>query len=170
LLFRGDQIVGVVDYDKVRWQPRVVELAEALIYFTSARPGHFKHLIYPGFLHWDKFSSFLRYYLGGARGNEKGSDRQSTLSPADSSNDARESLEIAFLTDGEVYALSDFICCIWLSVSLERLLEKGARPAAALEALQELLELGEWGARNRELMQLLSVLARVSATKGWCND
>ena len=49
LLFEGDRIVGVVDYDKARWQPRIVELAEALIYFSSPRPGHLKHLVYPVF-------------------------------------------------------------------------------------------------------------------------
>jgi homoserine kinase type II len=50
LLCEDDRIVGVVDYDKARWQPRVVEVAEALIYFASPRPGHLKHLVYPGTL------------------------------------------------------------------------------------------------------------------------
>ena len=39
LIFEGDCIAGVVDYDNARWQPRVVELAEVLIYFASPRPG-----------------------------------------------------------------------------------------------------------------------------------
>ena len=42
LLFDGDRIVGVLDYDEASWQPRVAELAEALIYFSSPRPGHLK--------------------------------------------------------------------------------------------------------------------------------
>ena len=50
LLFEGNYIIGVVDYDKARWQPRVVELAEALIYFASPRPGPLQYLVYSGSL------------------------------------------------------------------------------------------------------------------------
>jgi Ser/Thr protein kinase RdoA (MazF antagonist) len=50
LIFGDDHIVGVVDYEKALWQPRIVELAEALIYFASSRPGHLQHLVYPGLL------------------------------------------------------------------------------------------------------------------------
>jgi homoserine kinase type II len=125
LLFHGDRIVGVVDYDKARWQPRIVELAEALIYFASSRPGHLKHLVYPGFLEWDKFSSFLHDYAYA---------------------------QAVSLREQEVRALPDYICCIWLSISLQRLLEKGHQPAKALEALREVLSLGEWSAANRQRM------------------
>ena len=125
LLFDGDRIVGVVDYDKAGWQPRIVELAEVLIYFASSRPGHLKHLVYPGFLEWDKFTSFLHHYAC-AQAVPPGAQ--------------------------EVCALPDYIRCIWLSVSLQRLLEKGHQPAEALEALREVSSLGEWSAANRQRM------------------
>jgi len=119
LLFDGDRIVGVVDYDKARWQPRVVELAEALIYFASPRPGHLKHLVYPGFLKWEPFTRFLHAYT-----------------------------HVVVPDEDEVQALPDYVQCIWLQISLQRLLEKGPRPPAALEALQEVLALGDWSSAN----------------------
>jgi len=123
LIFEDDRIVGVVDYDKARWQPRVVELAEALIYFASPRPGHLRHLVYPGVLQWKPFTRFLRHYARVIRPEES-----------------------------EVRALPDYVRCIWLSISLQRLLEKGPRPATALEALQEVLALGEWAWANTQRM------------------
>jgi len=125
LLFDGDRIVGVVDYDKARWQPRIVELAEVLIYFASSRPGHLKHLVYRGFLDWDKFTSFLQHYA---------------------------CAQSVSLGKQEVRALPDYIRCIWLSISLQRLLEKGHQPTEALEALREVLSLGDWAAANRQRM------------------
>jgi len=152
LLFKGDRLVGVFDYDKARMQPRVVELAEALIYFASTRPGHLKHVVYPGFLDLDKFGSFLRYYSCGVCTNEGGFDWLNTSSELHFPSDKQDSSGVSFLRDGEVYALSDYICCIWLSVSLQRLLEKDAGQVPALAALQEVRQLGEWGARNREII------------------
>ena len=55
-------IIDVVDYDKARWQPRVVEVAEALICFASPRLGHMKRLVYPGFLNWESLACFLHHY------------------------------------------------------------------------------------------------------------
>lgn len=121
LLFEGDRIVCVVDYDKACWQPRAVELAEALIYFASPRPGHLKHLVYPGFLDWEPFTRFLQNY-------------------------ARATI----LDENEVHALPDYLLCIWVSVSLKRLLEKGARPAEALETLREVLALADWANTNAQ--------------------
>ncbi len=123
LLFEGDRIIGVVDYDKASWQPRVVELAEALIYFASPRPGHLKHLVYPGFLNWEPFLRFSQSYA-----------------------------RAAVLKEKEVRTLSDYIRCIWLSVSLKRLLEKGPCPAEALQALQEVLALAHWAKANGHQM------------------
>jgi homoserine kinase type II len=134
LLFDGDRIVGVVDFDKANWQPRVAEMAEALIYFASPRPGHLKHLVYPGFLEKERFFRFLENYA-----------RASTLD------------------EHEVRALPDYICCIWLSISLMRLLEKDTqRPAQALEALQEVLALGTWVSVNaKQMIELgLAILTR----------
>ncbi len=123
LLFDGDHIVGVVDYDKARWQPRVVELAEALIYFASPRPGHLKHLVYPGFLAWEPFTRFLRHYA-----------------------------RVISLKEDEARALPDYVRCIWLSVSLQRLLEKGPRPVEASDVLREVLALGDWAMDNTQRM------------------
>jgi Ser/Thr protein kinase RdoA (MazF antagonist) len=119
----SDDIVSVVDYDKARWQPRVVELAEALIYFASPRPGHLKHLVYPGFLEWDRFALFLHHYASEAT-----------------------------LSEREAHALPDYIRCIWLQVSLQRLWEKGKRPPETQEALREVLALGDWAEANTEKM------------------
>ncbi|MFH1241889.1 MAG: phosphotransferase [Pseudomonadota bacterium] len=132
LLLEEDRIVGVVDYDKARWQPRVVELAEVIIYFASPRPGHLKHLVYPGFLEWDKVTNFMHNYACALGLDDKKED--------------------VFLKDQEISALPDYIRCIWLSVSLQRLLEKGPHPTDALEALREVLSLGEWSGANRERM------------------
>jgi homoserine kinase type II len=123
LLFDGDRIVGVVDYDKARRQPRVVELAEALIYFSSPRPGHLQHLVYPGYLRREVFTSFLQGYG-----------------------------RVITLDEEEVGALPDIIVCIWLQVSLQRLAEKRERPAQAQEALNEVLMLAEWANANAEWM------------------
>jgi homoserine kinase type II len=123
LLFRDDRIVGVVDYDKARWQPRVVELAEALVYFTSPRPGILKHLVYPGPLEWEPFERFVRDYASKVK-----------------------------LHENETHALPDYIRCIWMQVSLQRLSEHSSRPTEAAEALQETLALAEWAAENAEQM------------------
>jgi Ser/Thr protein kinase RdoA (MazF antagonist) len=119
----SDRIVGVVDYDKARWQPRVVELAETLIYFASPRSGYLRHLVYPGFLEWEPFERFLRHYAS-----------------------------VDKLNRSETYALPDYIRCIWLQIALQRLREKGPRPPEALEALGEVLALGEWAKANTEQM------------------
>lgn len=128
LLFAGDQLVGVVDYDKARWQPRVVELAEALIYFASPRPGHLKHLVYPGILRWPPLVHFVQDYSRFIR-----------------------------LEESEMGALPHYVRCIWLQVSLTRLLECHPRlPPAARWALQEVLALADWAEANAEdLKQLL---------------
>lgn len=124
LLFDGDRIVGVVDYDKANWQPRVAEMAEALIYFASPRPGHLKHLVYPGFLEWEPFRRFLQAYT-------------------------RDGV----LIEGEICALPDYICCIWFSFSLQRLWEKSAQcPTQAAEALHEVLTLVDWALTRRAEM------------------
>jgi len=123
LLFDGDRIIGVVDYDKARWQPRIVELAEALIYFSSPRPGNLQHLVYPGVLDWERFAHFWRNYA-----------------------------RVVALKKGEGRALPDYVRCIWLQMSLTRLLEKGSRPPEAYAALQEVLVLANWARANTQPM------------------
>jgi len=135
LLFQGDHIVGVVDYDKANWQPRVVELAEALIYFASPRPGQLKHLVYPGTLEWEPFARFLQGYA-----------------------------RVVTLDEDEVHALPDYICCIWVSVSLrctaQRLREERLGPSEALAALQEVLALADWASANAGNMIEMAHMAR----------
>jgi Ser/Thr protein kinase RdoA (MazF antagonist) len=124
LLFDGDRVVGVVDYDKSSWQPRVAELAEALIYFASPRPGHLRYLVYPGFLVWEPFSRFVQGYAG-----------------------------LITLDEDEARALPDYVWCIWSSVSLWRLLERApSRPPEARAALQEVLALANWARANASRM------------------
>jgi homoserine kinase type II len=123
LIFRGDRIVGVVDYDRARWHPRLAEIAEALVYFASPRPGPLKHIVYSGVLSWEPFSRFLESYA------------------------AAHPLEKV-----EIQALPDYVSGIWISWSLRRLLEKGSRPEDAVEALQEVLLLADWARTNAEQM------------------
>ena len=135
LLFEDDLIVGVVDYDKARWQPRLVELAEALIYFVSPRSGrgHLRHLVYPGFLEWEPFTRFLLHYV-----------------------------RFIALDESEIRALPDYVRCIWLQISLQRLLEKGPRPAEPLEVLREVLALGDWAATQTQ--QMINVVSLIPVT------
>jgi Ser/Thr protein kinase RdoA (MazF antagonist) len=123
LLFRDDRIVGVVDYDKARWEPRVAELAEALIYFASPRPGYTEHLVYPGVLRWEPLTRFLNSYTAG-------------LMPEQS----------------EMRALPDYVRAIWLSVSLQLLAKKEPSAAQAECALLELLQLADWARDNTQRM------------------
>ncbi len=132
LLFDGDRVVGLVDYDKTGWQPRVAELAEALIYFASPRPGHMKHLVYPGFLVWEPFTRFVQGYACVIR-----------------------------LGENEARALPDYVWCIWFSVSLRRLLERAPRrPPEAVAALQEVLALANWARANASQMFEVACQAR----------
>jgi homoserine kinase type II len=133
LIFRGDSIVGVVDYDRARKEPRVVELAEALIYFSSPRTGHMRHIVYPGFLNWEPFSHFVEAYH-----------------------------HTHALYEADARALPDYIRAIWLYWSARRLLEGGPRPDYALEALQEVVTLVDWARDHAKTMReaALSTLLR----------
>ena len=142
--------MGVVDYDKSCWQPRAVELAEALIYFASPRPGHLKHLVYSGFFDWDKFTTFIRYYTYGISSDEMEPVRLAWLPQLDSSRKKADSLMDIFLKEKEVWTLPDYICCIWLTVSLAQLLEQDSCPAAVSEILREVLDLAVWSHENRQ--------------------
>lgn len=123
LLFDDDRIVGVVDYDKACWQPRVVELAEALIYFASPRPGDLRHLVYPGVLQWKPFTEFLQAYA-----------------------------RVTVPDESEVQVLPDYIRCVWLQASVQRLSQEGRRPTPESEALEEMLRLAGWARANAATM------------------
>jgi homoserine kinase type II len=133
LIFRGETVVGVVDYDRARWEPRVAELAEALIYFSAPHPAHMRHIVYPGFLQWAPFYRFLEAY-----------------------NYTRT------LQEEEAQALPDYVGAVWLFWSLRRLLEGGPRPDFAPEALQETIALFDWAQSNAGQMTeaALSVILR----------
>ncbi len=115
LLFDGDGIVGVVDYDKARWRPRVLEVAEALIHFAAERPGHFKHIVYPGILDLGVIRQFVAAYA-----------------------------EVVSLSESENQALPHWIRTIWLCASLNPPLEPPMSLEAAPQALPEVLALAGW--------------------------
>ena len=115
LLFDGDRIVGVVDYDKARWQPRVIELAEALIYFATERSGHLKHIVYSGTLDLGVVHQFLAAYT-----------------------------DMVSLSEPEIHALPHLIRMIWLCASLNPPLEPLMSPEAAPQAAPEVLALAGW--------------------------
>jgi homoserine kinase type II len=115
LLFDGDCIVGVVDYDKARWQPRVLEVAEALIYFARERSEHFKHIVYSGVLDLGVVHQFLAAYVG-----------------------------MVSLSESEMRALPHWMRTIWLCASLDPPLEPLMSLEAAAQALPEVLALGGW--------------------------
>lgn len=123
LIFKGDRIVGVVDYDKARWHPRIAELAEALIYFSSPRTTYVKRIVYPGVLSWEPFSLFLEGYC-----------------------------QVQSLDSKEMQALPDYVEAIWLSMSLRRLWERESHPDHAIEALGEVLSLVDWASANASQM------------------
>jgi Ser/Thr protein kinase RdoA (MazF antagonist) len=135
LLFDGDRIVAVVDYDKANRQPRMAEVAEALIYFSSPREDNLRHLVYTGFLEWEPFARFLKHYCAAAT-----------------------------LLRREVGALPDYVGCIWLTMSLRRLLERyPQRPEEAEPALQEVVALGTWARANAEKMRTTARVASEAA-------
>ena len=118
LLFDADRVAGVVDFDHASWQPRVVELAEALIYFATPDPGPLQYVVYRGALDWDPLAHFLRHYI-----------------------------ELIIPDEAEIEALPGVLQCIWMQRCLQRLLERfPRRPAHAAEMLEEVEWLGVWAA------------------------
>jgi Ser/Thr protein kinase RdoA (MazF antagonist) len=138
LLYCGDQIVGVVDYDKANWQPRVAEVAEALIYFAAPRTDQMVHLVYPGLLNRERFARFLRNYATAVD-----------------------------LEPDEAQVVPDYVGCIWLTMSLRRLWEREQnRPAGAVQALHEALALGTWASINAPQMAQIAGTARAEHRVG----
>lgn len=150
LIFQNDRIVGVVDYDKSSWQPRVAELAEALIFFSSTSEGSLKHLVYSGFLSWDKFSKFLLGYASAFSSTAGDSRKQGHLIRFEAGNVATRTGVETFFGVSELMVLPDYIRCIWLSISLRGLSERGPFLTEFSEALNEVLTLGNWAAKNTQ--------------------
>jgi homoserine kinase type II len=115
LIFQGDTLVGVVDYDRARWTWRVEELAEAVIYFTAERPGHLQHVVYPGVLDLDAVRRFLASYAQRTR-----------------------------LLESEARALPHVIRTIWMCASLDPPLRPPPSVEEAPQALPEVLILADW--------------------------
>jgi len=132
LLFDGDCIVGVVDYDKARWRPRVLELAEALIYFAAERSGHFKHIVYSGTLDPGVVCQFLAAYCN----------------------------EAVSLSEAEIQALPHWIRTIWLCASLDPPLQPLMSLEAAPQALPEVLALADWAQAHASDMVEIALMAQ----------
>ncbi len=116
LIFQGDTVAGVVDFDQAHWAWRAMELAEALIYFTAECSGEFQHIVYPGVLDLDGVCQFLGAYCEKARPSE-----------------------------AEIRALPHMVRTIWLCASLAPPLEPPMSFEAAAQALPEVLALAGWG-------------------------
>jgi homoserine kinase type II len=115
LIFQGDTVAGVVDYDLAHWCMRSMELAEALIYFAKEHTVRLRHIVYSGVLDLDAVRQFLAVYHGTTR-----------------------------LLEAEIRALPYFIGVIWLSASLDPPLEPALSLADAPQALPEILLLANW--------------------------
>jgi Ser/Thr protein kinase RdoA (MazF antagonist) len=115
LIWRGDTIVGVVDYDQAHWCARALELAEALIYFTREPDKRFRHIVYPGVLDLGKVRRFLRAYG-----------------------------QVIRLSEAEVRALPQLIRTIWMCASLQPPLEPRLTLERAAQVLPEVLALADW--------------------------
>jgi Ser/Thr protein kinase RdoA (MazF antagonist) len=115
LVFQGDHLVGVVDYDLAHWSARAMEVAEAIIAFCTEPGLGLKHIVYPGALDLDVASRFMTAYLHQVP-----------------------------LTEMEIRALPDMIRTIWLCAALDPPLEPPLSREAAPKALPEILALANW--------------------------
>ncbi len=168
LIFQKDCIVGVVDYDKSSWQPRVAELAEALIYFSSSSERSFKHLVYSGLLSWDKFSNFLLSYASAFDMNAGGSPGQGHFIPHEAGKIANGTGADKFLGVSELTALPDYIRCIWISTSLRALSERGPCFPEFSETINEVLTLGNWAAENTQRI-IETAFAAIGIESDFCD-
>lgn len=126
ILFRGDQVTGVVDYDQAHCSARTLEVAEATIYFAHEPGARFSHIVYSGVLDLDAVLRFLSAYA-----------------------------ENVLLTDAEICALPHFVRNIWLCASLDPPLAPRLRLDADREALNESLALADWAqTHSRDIEQI----------------
>jgi homoserine kinase type II len=119
LILRDDVVVGVVDYDLAHWSSRAIELAEALIYFATERPGPLKYIVYAGVLDLAAVREFLAAYVDTTR-----------------------------LSRAETSALPHLIRAIWLCASLDPPLKPLLSLEAAPQALPEVLRLANWACEH----------------------
>ncbi|UCC64817.1 MAG: phosphotransferase [Anaerolineae bacterium] len=115
LIFQGDRVVGVIDFDLAHWCWRAMEVAEALLAFTTERCRRFESIVYRGLLDLDVAHQFLAAYA-----------------------------ETTELSEGEIRALPHLIRTIWLCASLDPPLETLLSPEQAPQAMPEILALAGW--------------------------
>jgi homoserine kinase type II len=120
LVFQGDCIVAVLDYDLAHWCSRSMEVAEAIIAFCTDSEQGLKHIVYAGALDLELVRSFLAAYQAAGP-----------------------------LSQAEVHALPDMIRTIWLCASLDPPLEPLLSFEAAPRAMPEILALADWAVVNR---------------------
>ena len=119
LVFRGQRIVGVVDYDLAHWCARAMEVAEAIIAFNTNPELELKHIVYRGALDLEGVKRFVTAYQDEVR-----------------------------LSEAEIHALPDMIRTIWLCASLDPPLEPPLSRVTAPQVLPEILTLAEWALAN----------------------
>jgi Fur family ferric uptake transcriptional regulator len=139
LIFQGDTVVGVVDYDLAHWCSRALEVAEALIAFATEQPGRLHHIVYQGVLNLDLVFQFLTAYADTAR-----------------------------LSEVEIRALPHLIGTIWLCASLDPPLRPPPSRQAAPQVLPEVLTLADWAqADASQIVQIgLAAFAESGSSEG----
>jgi homoserine kinase type II len=126
IIFQGDKVAGVFDYDQAHWTARAEEVAEATIFFAQEQRRRFKHIVYAGILDLEAVQRFLEAYVS-----------------------------VICLTNEEIEALPLLIRTIWLRAALHPPLKPRLRLDVDLDALQEVAALADWGARHaQEIMEI----------------
>jgi Ser/Thr protein kinase RdoA (MazF antagonist) len=126
LILDGKDVVGVVDYDQAHRCARVIELAEALIYFAREPGQRFQHIVYSNLLNLDAAHMFVNAYGERVR-----------------------------LSQTEATALPHFIRTVWLCASLAPPLGPEMDAQRAIQALPEVLTLANWAKENAPSISLL---------------
>jgi homoserine kinase type II len=131
LIFQGDTIVGVVDFDLAHRCFRAMEVAEALIFFTTERSKRLNNIVYSGFLDLKEMQRFIEIYNATTR-----------------------------LTEGEIQALPHLIRTIWLCAALDPPLEPLMSIDRAPQALPEVLLLADWARAHADDIIGIGMVAR----------
>jgi Ser/Thr protein kinase RdoA (MazF antagonist) len=131
LILRDDKVVGLVDYDQAHWCPRVLEVAEALLFFARETEKRLEHIVYSGALDLGSVERFLTAYGG-------------TIS----------------LSDAEIRALPYFAQMIWMCAALDPPLGPRPRIEDAACVLPEVLYLAGWAQSHRSEVQEIGYAVR----------
>jgi homoserine kinase type II len=131
LIFQGDTVVGVVDFDLAHRDLRGMEVAEALIFFTTERSKRLSNIVYSGFLDLKEMQRFIEIYNATTR-----------------------------LTEGEIQALPHLIRTIWLCAALDPPLEPLMSIDRAPQALPEVLLLADWARAHADDIIGIGMVAR----------